>query len=183
MDDIAERLAQTVREARLEADLTVAELADRSGVSKAMIGKVERGEAQPTAALLARLTGTLGLTLSQLIARAEQDGSRLLRKADQSQWTDPETGYVRRAVTAPGSAIEVVEVLMPAGAEVSYPAEAFFRQHVLWVRSGSLDVREGAQEHLLHAGDSLVLGPPSPCTYANTTTRPTRYAVILGGRR
>ena len=80
-------------------------------------------------------------------------------------------------------AIEVVEVAMPAGQEVSYPADAFFRHHVLWVRSGRLDVSEGGQSHVLHAGDSLVLGPPSPCTYANRTARPTTYAVILGSRR
>ncbi|MBA2473103.1 MAG: helix-turn-helix transcriptional regulator, partial [Pseudonocardiales bacterium] len=91
-----------------------------------MIGKVERGEAQPTAALLGRLSGALGMTLSELVARAEGDDRRLVRAADQPTWTDPDTGYRRRAVSpASGGPLELVEVDLPAGTEVSYPADAY----------------------------------------------------------
>jgi transcriptional regulator with XRE-family HTH domain len=61
-------------------------------VSRAMISKVERGEVQPTAALLAKLSAALGLTLSELIARAEGESVRLMRREDQPLWTDPQTG-------------------------------------------------------------------------------------------
>src|SRR3954470_4974416 len=74
-------------------------LADRSGVSKAMISKIERGEASPTATLLGRLSGAFGLTLSTLLARAEDGGGRLWRAADQPQWRDPASGYIRRQVS------------------------------------------------------------------------------------
>ena len=76
-----------------------------------MIGKIERGEVQPTAALLARLSGALELTLSELIARAEGDERRLVRAADQRIWTDPETGYRRRAISPPSRGpLELIEV-------------------------------------------------------------------------
>jgi transcriptional regulator with XRE-family HTH domain len=61
--------------------------------ARAMIGKIERGEVQPTAALLGRLSAALGMTLSELVARAEGDDRRLVRAADQPTWTDPGTGY------------------------------------------------------------------------------------------
>ena len=48
---------QAARQAR---DLSASALAERSGVSRAMIGKIERGEAQPTAALLGRLPARSG---------------------------------------------------------------------------------------------------------------------------
>ncbi|MCL7708626.1 helix-turn-helix transcriptional regulator, partial [Enterobacter kobei] len=65
---------------------SLSELAERAGVSRAMIHKIERGESSPTATLLGRLSGALGLSMSTLIARAEMNEGRLLRFADQPVW-------------------------------------------------------------------------------------------------
>ncbi len=180
-DDLSKALASTVRAAREERGLTLAALADISGVSRAMISKVEHGDAQPTAALLARLSGALGLTLSELIARAEGGAVQLARRDDQPVWTDPETGYVRRAVSPPGStALELVEVELPPGAEVAYPAQTYrFINQQIWILSGHLRFVEGEQVHELDAGDCLQLGPPADCVFVNPTTAPCRYLVVL----
>src|SRR5919198_5135073 len=106
-----DRLADAVRAARHARGLSAAALSERSGVSRAMIAKIERAEVQPTAALLGRLSGALGMTLSELIARAEHADQRLVRAADQPTWTDPDTGYRRRAVSpTSGGPLELVEV-------------------------------------------------------------------------
>src|SRR3954470_9012426 len=99
MDELTSSLAEAVRAARVDRGLSTSALAERSGVSRAMIAKVERAEAQPTAALLGRLSAALGLTLSELVARAEHGERRLARAAEQPAWTDPETGYRRRALS------------------------------------------------------------------------------------
>ncbi|EHG7532639.1 helix-turn-helix transcriptional regulator, partial [Escherichia albertii] len=57
--DIA-RLLLKHRKAR---NLTVTELAQRSGVSQAMISKVERGASSPSATILSRLANALNITL------------------------------------------------------------------------------------------------------------------------
>ena len=85
-------LAARLKHERAQRSWTLAELADRSGVSRAMISKVERGEASPTAALLGRLSGAYGLTLSSLLARAESSGDHISRAANQESWTGPATG-------------------------------------------------------------------------------------------
>src|SRR5256714_4015862 len=97
--DPTEPLAARIALEREARGWSLADLAARSGVSKAMISKVERGEASPTATLLGRLSGAFGLTLSTLLARAESAGGRLMRAADQPQWQDPASGYVRRQVS------------------------------------------------------------------------------------
>ena len=144
-DQLTTALADAVHAARLAQGLSATALAERSGVSRAMIAKVERAEAQPTAALLGRLSGALGITLSELIARAEQGDQRLARADDQPTWTDPESGYRRRAVSPPGGGLlELVEVELPAGAEVAYPADAYaFIHQQVWVLEGRLRFREG----------------------------------------
>src|SRR5271165_7248136 len=107
-------LAARLKQERVQRAWTIAQLAERSGVSRAMISKVERAAASPTAALLGRLSGAFGLTLSALLARAESSGDRLSRRAKQATWTDPATGYIRQAVSPrTGGPLELVMVLLP----------------------------------------------------------------------
>ncbi|MEO5820077.1 MAG: XRE family transcriptional regulator [Vicinamibacteraceae bacterium] len=174
---LAARL-KTERDAR---GWSVAELAERSGVSRAMISKVERAEASPTAALLGKLSGAFGLTLSALLARAEQAPGRLARRAEQPQWTDPDTRYRRRTVSpSTGGPLEIVEVDLPVGASTAFPAAAYtFRYHQILVLTGTLTLIEGDTRYTLGKGDCLELGPPAPVTYANRTKRPCTYLVML----
>ncbi|MFI5564325.1 helix-turn-helix domain-containing protein [Amycolatopsis japonica] len=183
-DPLSASLAATLQAARLDQNLSANALAESSGVSRAMIGKIERGEAQPTAVLLSRLSAALGMTLSELIARAEHGDRRLVRATDQPTWTDPDTGYVRRAVSPSlGGPLELVEVVLPAGAEVAFPAHTYvLTHHQIWVLDGHLRFREGDVEHELDAGDCLQLGTPQPCAYVNPTGEPVRYLVALARR-
>lgn len=184
-DSATSALASTVHAVRLARGLSVGALAERSGVSRAMIGKIERGEAQPTAALLGRLSAAFGMTLSELIARSERGDDRgLARAAEQPTWTDPASGYARRAISpAAGGPLELVEVRMPPGAEVTYPADTYsFIHQQIWILDGSLHFREGEIDHDLTAGDCLQLGPPAHCTFSNTTREPCRYLVALTRR-
>jgi len=184
VQDLTPSLEEAVRAARTAQGLSASALADRSGVSRAMIAKIERADAQPTAALLGRLSAALGMTLSELVARAEHADRRLARAADQPTWTDPDTGYSRRALSpTAGGPLELVEVELPPGAEVSYPADAYvFSHEQLWILEGRLRFLEGDTTHELEAGDCLQLGPPAPCTFVNSTRRRCRYLVALTRR-
>lgn len=183
-DMLTASLAAAVRNARLRGDLSVSTLADRSGISRSMISKIEQATAQPTAALLGRLSAALGLTLSELIARAERDGTRLSRFHDQPIWTDPVSGYLRRAVSpATGSPLGLTEIELPARAEVWFPADAYtFIQQQIWVLSGRLDFHESDLVHHLEPGDCLELGPSAPCTFVNPSDEPCRYLVAVAHR-
>jgi transcriptional regulator with XRE-family HTH domain len=177
-------LASAVLAAREAHGLSTSALAERSGVSRAMIAKIERAEAQPTAALLGRLSGALGMTLSELIARAELADRRVARAAEQPVWTDPDSGYTRRALSpASGGPLELVEVVLPAGSEVAYPADTYaFIHQQMWVLDGTLRFREGDVVHELQAGDCLQVGPPADCVFSNPTQRACRYLVALTRR-
>jgi len=179
---LTESIASVVRSAREARGLSAAALAERSGVSRAMIAKVERAEAQPTAALLGRLSAALGLSLSELVARAERSDRRLVRHEEQPTWTDPETGYTRRAVSpVAGGPLELVEVELPAGAEIAYPADSYaFIHQQIWMLAGSLSIDEEDEEHVLHAGDCLEFGAPSARVFR--ADAPCRYLVALTRR-
>jgi transcriptional regulator with XRE-family HTH domain len=184
VNDLDSRLAARLKTEREARDWSIADLAQRSGVSKAMISKVERGEASPTASLLGRLSGAFGLTLSTLLARAEGSSGRLARTAEQPVWRDPATGFKRTAISPPGSAVlELVRGELPAGATIHYPASAFaFIDEQLWILAGALHFTEGAVTHLLHAGDCLALGAPSDCRFENRSRGWCSYLVVVAKR-
>jgi transcriptional regulator with XRE-family HTH domain len=183
-DALSAALAATVHDARVAQGLSVAALAEKAGVSRAMIAKIERGESQPTAVLLGRLSAALAMTLSELIARAEGDQRQLIRRADQQTWTDPDSGYLRRAVSPPGDApLELVEVTLPPGAHVAFPAGTYpFIHQQIWLLEGRLRFRDGHTEHELAEGDCLRLGPPRDRVFINPAADPCRYLVVLAKR-
>ncbi|MDE3722117.1 XRE family transcriptional regulator [Nocardiopsis sp. N85] len=183
-DDLHVALATALQRLRTDRGLTGAALADRSGVSRAMISRIENGDVQPTASLLGRLSAALGITLSELIASAERGERRLARRDEQPVWTDPDTGYTRRAVSPTSDGrLELVEVHLPPGARVSFPAEAYaFTHHQIWVMEGTLEFREGETAHLLDEGDCLRLGPAAPCEFHNPGEKECRYLVAVTRR-
>ncbi len=181
--DIETAISERLKTLRARSGLTLDELAGRSGVSRAMISRIERAEASPTAALLARLSEALGLSLSAFFADDEPATSPLSRYDDQKLWRDPQTGYLRRSVSPPGtpSRVDIVEVDFPARARVSFPPREESRvmtQHV-WLFEGVLEMIIGDTVHTLHPGDCLYMDIGDAFDFHNPSDKPARYAVVL----
>ena len=180
--ELDQRLGVRIKSMRQSRNLTLDMLAERSGVSRAMISRVERGESSPTAALLDRLCAGLGIVLSVLF-RDEDHTGPLSRRADQAVWVDPASGYVRRNVSPPGtgSGIEIVDVEMPAGARVllDAPRGGFRLDQQIWGLAGEIVIGVGEREHRLGAGDCLAMLLDGPISFHNPGEGPARYAVVL----
>src|SRR5256714_2747745 len=71
-----------VKSLREAMDLSLRDLAERSGVSAPMLSQVERGETSPTLALAARIAGGLELSLSQLLRLDEGGAVTVVRAAE-----------------------------------------------------------------------------------------------------
>ena len=149
------KIAARIRGERTARRWSLDDLAERAQVSKAMISKIERAEASPTATLLGRLSGAYGLTLSALLAEAEAQRGGPVRRADQPVWRDPATGYVRRQVAASATHAGRADRGQPAGGRsVSFPAASYaFISQIIWVLAGRLTFVEGSITHELIPGD------------------------------
>ena len=181
IDDPGTRIARRLRMERDRRGWSLAELAARSGVSKATISKIEREEVSPTAVILVRLAGAFDLTLAGLLLRAEGEGRRLIRAADQPVWRDPETGYLRKQVfSRPDHPVELVRVELPPKQRVTLPASSYaYIRQLVWVQSGNLVITEGGERHVLATGDCLGFGVPAETTFANETNATCTYVVAL----
>lgn len=182
--DIDARLAARLRAMRADQGLTLDALAERAGVSRSMISLIERGQSSPTAAVLDRLAAGLGVSVASLFdgIGAEQ-ASPLSRRADQREWRDPATGYVRRNLTPPGLAtpVTLVEVTMPGNARVTYdtgPRAAVIHQQI-YVLEGEIAFTVDGETVHLRAGDCLASQIDGPSGFHNPTDRPARYLVAV----
>lgn len=180
MMEIDRQIAEQLRHLRSTRAWTLEQLAQASGVSRAMISKIERQEASATAALLSRLAGALEVPLSDLLSPPRRPAA-ISRKAERPSWQDPATGFVRETVSPPatGSSIEIVEVDLPPGAQVDYELDGppRYTQHLL-VLAGSLRVRQQTTVEL-KAGDALYMTPVGEFGFDNPGDQHCRYLVVM----
>lgn len=180
--DIERRIAQRLARLRAERGWSLEALAERTGISRATLSRLERSELSPTASMLGRLCTIYGWTLSRLMAEAETRSANLVPLDQQTTWTDPESGYRRRVVSppVPGLRGELVEVHMPAGASVSFDTSPIpGLEHHLWMLDGALTLEvDGAVFHL-RAGDCLRYVLAGPTRFQGTGRRAARYLVAL----
>ncbi len=195
-------IAARLKALRAERSLTLQDLAAGSGVSRAMISKIERAEASATAALLHKLCTALGISLSDLLAPAHSQPSAIMRRSQRMRWQDPATGFVRETVTPriPRSQVEVVAVTLPPQATVQYgPSVAGdaahpsaltssgYGQHIIAQTDGLRITQHGAlgQNTLttdLMAGDALFMWAQERFAFENLLGTPCQYLVVIEHR-
>jgi len=180
-----QRIAERVRELRAAKGLSLEALAAKSGVSRSMISVIERGESSPTAVVLERLATGLGVMLASLFdaPAAQAPANPVARHADQLQWQDPASGYLRRNISPPGvpQPMQIVEVHFPPGGRVAFETgarDARVHQQV-WVLEGAIDITVGDTRHALRQGDCLAMQLDQPTMFHNPTRKPARYAVVI----
>lgn len=182
VNDIAIDLPRRLKAERDKRGWSLAQLSEKSGVSRAMISKIERGEVSATAALLSRLAQAFDLALANLFTLPAEPKTPLRRFADQPVWRDPASGYVRRAVSADEGAASphIVDVTFPAGATVLFDVspDGSTAQHV-WLLEGDMRISLGDTIHALAAGDCLSMRLDQPIAFHNPGKKSARYAVIL----
>jgi transcriptional regulator with XRE-family HTH domain len=149
-----------VRALREAMDLSLRDLAERSGVSAPMLSQVERGETSPTLAVASRIASGLDLRLSQLLRLDEADSVSIVRAAERRRGggaaghefeilTPPLPGQraeLSRHVLAPGAA---------TGGEGDPPMHEPGSREIAVVEQGTVTLRIDAAEHELHEGDTV----------------------------
>lgn len=185
MEDINIRIAQKVREIRLARGYTLDILASRCQVSRSAISLIERGEASPTAVVLEKLANGLGVPLTQLFDSPQntQSPQPMVRRTQQAEWKDPETGYIRRQVSPPNwkSPFQIVEIEFPALSRVTYETSTNSKVVLqqIWVIEGQIDIQLGENFYALQEGDCLAMQLDQPIIYSNPSSKAARYILVV----
>ena len=181
--DINARIAQRVRMLRTELGLTLDALAAQCEVSRSMLSLVERGESSPTAVVLEKIAGGLGVSLAALFDDSSAPPNPISRTVDRTPWRDPQSGYLRRNISPANfpSPIHIVEVVLPPGASVAYETGArdVNIQQQIWVQAGAIELTLGNVTYHLATDDCLAMQLDAPTTFHNPTAEPARYMVVI----
>lgn len=182
-NDLNQRLGYKIKSLRSDQGLSLAALAEQSGVSRAMLSLIERGETSPTAVVLEKVASALSVSLASLFEHSQAEPNPLMRASDRTSWRDPASGYTRTNLSPPGfpSPMQLVEVELPAQARVSFASEPSTRgfYHQFWLLSGRLQITKGEQTYTLQAGDCLALYVDHATHFYNPLKKKSHYLVVI----
>lgn len=164
------RIGERVKAMRREAGMTLDGLAERAGVSRAMLSKMERGEKNPTLVIAARVSDGLGVTLTQLIDTKSGGKAVLIARDDRRVSRDPRTGAERQEIFAltGGSGVGIAYNSLPEGAgSGDLSAHQSGVEQYIIVERGRLRVAIGGEEYALETGDALYFEADAPHRFDN----------------
>jgi XRE family transcriptional regulator, regulator of sulfur utilization len=179
-----------VRALREAMDLSLRDLAQRTGVSAPMLSQVERGETSPTLAVAARIASGLDLTLSQLLRLDEADGVTVVRRAERRGGGSRRAGHTYEIVTPPlpGQRAEVSCHVLLAGASTGGPGDPPMHEpgsrETAIVQAGRVRLVIGDAHYDLEDGDTVTFDADLPHHFENPDTGEARFmSVVSAGLR
>jgi transcriptional regulator with XRE-family HTH domain len=161
-----------VRALREAMDLSLRDLAERSGVSAPMLSQVERGETSPTLAVASRIAAGLELRLSQLLRLDEQSSVSVVRRADRRRGGGA-AGHAFEILTPPlpGQRAELSRhVLAPGaatGGEGDPPMHEPGSREIAVVETGTVTLHIDGVEYALGEGDTVTFDADLPHRFEN----------------
>jgi XRE family transcriptional regulator, regulator of sulfur utilization len=169
MEDITFLVAQNLKRIREEKKLSLDRLAELTGVSKSMLGQIERGESNPTISVVWKIANGLKMSFTALLSAPQEDTS-LIRKADITPLIE-DNGKYRLFPFFPieeGRCFEIYRIEIDPGGYLSADPHPEGAQEFLQVFQGELTVRVNQQEFRITEGDSLRFRADRPHAYHNS---------------
>ncbi len=177
-----------VRHLREAMDLSLRDLADRSGVSAPMLSQVERGETSPTLSVAERIAAGLELSLSQLLRLDDTEGVTIVRAGERRHGGGSQHGYEVLTPPLPGLRAEVSLHTLAPGAATAGPGDPPMHEpgsrETAVVIEGRVRLVCGAGGHDLGSGDAVTFDADLPHHFENLGPGEARfYAVVAAGLR
>jgi transcriptional regulator with XRE-family HTH domain len=162
-----------VKALREAMDLSLRDLAERSGVSAPMLSQVERGETSPTLQVAARIAAGLELRLSQLL-RLDEDGAvTIVRRGERRKGPRSVAGHTYEVVTAPlpGQRAELSLHRLASGAVTGGPGDLPIHEpgsrETALVQAGRVRLHCDGAVHVLETGDCVTFDADLPHHFEN----------------
>jgi transcriptional regulator with XRE-family HTH domain len=183
-------LGANMRALRSEQGLTLDALAEKSGVSRAMLSDIERGAKSPTVRVLSQIAEGLGCPVSRLLGDSQQaqpyEVAHVVRRKERQVFVEPRTD-VERHQLAPSfvrRGIEIAWYVIPPNSRTTpippYPPGT--EAHITVVR-GTLLCLLGTTEVVLEQGDSAQFRADIEHTFSNPDKKPCRFFLVLDQAR
>jgi transcriptional regulator with XRE-family HTH domain len=187
-------IGHEVRTFRKQLGITVADLAAATNISLGMLSKIENGITSPSLTTLQALSRALGVPLTALFRRFEEERSAVFIKAGEGvdverRGTRAGHQYTLLGHIGANTSGVVVEPYLITLAEDSdvFPTFQHEGMEFLYMLEGEVVYRHGSKLFRMLPGDSLFFDADAPHGPEELTERPIRYLSIIsypqGSRR
>jgi len=170
MKDTYEYISLTLKKLRQERGWSLDQAAEKTGVSKAMLGQIERRESSPTIATMWKIASGFQVSFSSFLEELQTDFNQPVHRPGTAHQLNPADEKIRVLPIFPFDADLNFEVfiieLMPVCEHLSPPHEAGIVEHVIVV-AGSMEVLVDGSWRLLHKGEGLRFNANQPHGYRN----------------
>jgi transcriptional regulator with XRE-family HTH domain len=154
------RIGRKLRQLRIRKSLSLAELAAHSGLSPALLSKVETGKMVPTIPTLTRVALVFGVGLEHFFS-GDNSACSIVKRADRMRLevdtAEPPDSVAFESLDYPakeklfGAYLAVFE---PGETEATIPEHQHDGVEFIYVVKGTLGLRHDGVDHELRAGDS-----------------------------
>ena len=157
-DELSNFDFSVVRDFRRRAGMTIAELSAQTGVSTAVISKLERNQTVAELGTLLRLARAFGMNVTDLLALAESRTAHASHERSHRSggFHFQEVRYANcRLLMGHGQ----------AGGKVSQPKVHQDDFEICWVLKGRIRITLPSEQHVMESGDCLQFDAILPHTY------------------
>ena len=181
MEQVSLKIGERLKEIRNTRHLTLDEAAQLTGVSKPMLGQIERGQSSPTINVLWKISTGLKIPLSFFCKQPETEYT-VAGFSEKDMITEEDGGMRAYPLFSfdPARNLEVFYIEFDAGiTHDSLPHVAGVEEYVFPVR-GTLKIVIGGKEVFLQERQSIRFGADVPHAYRNVSDEVcTVYNVIF----
>ena len=168
MDKLNLVIAESLKSLRADKKLSLDSVAKLSGVSKSMLGQIERGEVNPTVSTLWKIANGLKISFTQLMSRPEADIEIVAKSEIQPLVEDD--GKVRNFPVFPFDSarrFEMYSVELDGGGYLVAEAHPQGTQEFVTVFSGGVTINVNGKDFVVTTGNSMRFKADSPHAYKN----------------
>ena len=172
MKHIAEKIASGLKSLRKERSWSLDITSQKTGVSKAMLGQIERGESSPTIATLWKIAIGFDVSFSFFIEEAHSSSPAPVHRSSTLQQIHPQDDKIRVMPLfaydkALGFEVFIIE-LLPGCEHISSPHQQGLIEHVIVIQ-GEIEVLVHSTWHSLKQHEGLRFNADQPHGYRNKT--------------
>jgi len=180
-------IGEKIRALRLRKKMGLVELGNHTGLSAALLSKLERGKLYPTLPTLLRVAMVFSVGLEFFFREERKNMVAIVRKSERQRFPDrPATrdvSYFFESLDFPANERKMNAYF--AEFEPIEPEKARIHQHpgieFLYVITGDLLLRIGADEHLLETGDSIYFDSGVQHSYRRQGKKLCHAVVVTAG--
>jgi XRE family transcriptional regulator, regulator of sulfur utilization len=173
-------VAQNLKKMRENKNLSLDRLAELTGVSKSMLGQIERGESSPTISTIWKISNGLKISFTSLL-NAPQIDTNVIQKASLKPLIEDNGKYRLYPLFTieTDRRFEIYAIEIEKGGSLSAEAHPAGTQEFLTVFAGELTVCVSRQEHRLREGDAIRFRADRPHVYCNSGEVLTKINLVI----